>query len=136
MARFKNDNVVWVSIDPETLDAQTAAIHAELRESFEHTKAIKARLEASLAPKLAKLVASWPAEAKKEQARYDEAIKTEPDSDRLPARPFTDAMRNLCVRPDGTFQPDTVRKFSYMRGIGVASVPAAKAKAASGLKLS
>lgn len=118
MARKYDDNVVWVPLNADGWDTATKGIYAELRASWEISKEIKVRLETALTAKASKEASTWPAKAKAETGD---------------TTPYTDMMKALQVGSDGKVAGTHVLKFSYMRGVAMASVPKPKAKGATGL---
>ena len=107
MARFKEE-LSWLTINPETLPAALQTKHQAIRDLFATLKVAKESFEKDCDAVLVKLAKAMPEEAK--------AV--------------------LKISADGKFPTGSVRKFSYMRGIAVATASAPKGKAASGLALS
>jgi hypothetical protein len=135
MARKYDDNVVWVPLNVEGWDKETTDIYQELRASWDVSKAIKVRLETRLAAKAAKEASTWPPKAVDEIKAKTLAVDDGVADEDLPATPFRDMCEALHVLPNGKFAPTHTLKFSYMRGVAMASVPVTKSKASKGLSI-
>ena len=107
MAKFKEE-LSWLALNVDTLPASLQAKHKAIRELFDVLKGAKAAFEAECDAVLIKIAPAMPADAK----------------------------ATLRIDAKGHFPPGTVRKFSYMRGVAVATATAAKGKVAAGLALS
>lgn len=102
------DKLNWLTINPDTLPKALQEKHKVIRGLFAQLKTAKAAFEGECDKVLTEIAPALP----------------------------DDAKRVLQVGTDGKFPANTVRKFSYMYGIGVATAPAGKVKASSGLSLS
>jgi hypothetical protein len=107
MAKSKEE-LNWQAINVDTLTPSLQAKHKAIRDLFDVLKVAKAEFETECDQLLVKIAAQLPAD-----------VKT-----------------TLRVTVDGKFPPNTVRKFSYMRGVAVATANAAKAKVSGGIALS
>lgn len=105
MAKSKEE-LSWIALNAETLPASLQAKHKAIRDAFAALKVLKDAFETECDAVLVKNAAKLPDTAK-------------------------EALRIV----DGKFPVNTVRKFSYMRGIAVATASAAKAKSAGGVSL-
>jgi hypothetical protein len=94
----------WVTLDVKTFPKELKALDDELREGFAMIKEIKARYEAACDKVLITIAPA-----------LDAATKAK-----------------LKIGADGKFPVDTVRKFSYMYGVGVATAKAPGKTAAKG----
>lgn len=132
MAKSKEE-LSWLPLNTETLPSTLQVKHKAIRDAFAALNVLKANFQTECDAVLAKLVASWPAQAKAEAAAV-EAAKVA--GFEVPASPITYGMAALRVGQDGKFLPGTTRKFSYMRGVAVAGASVAKASASKGIALS
>jgi len=107
MAKRIKEDLQWLPLNPDSLPASAQAQHAAIRALFDQLKTAKAAFETAVDALLVKNAAILPAEA--QAALHIEG---------------------------GKFPVGTVRKFSYMRGVAVATATAAKAKSAGGVSLS
>lgn len=103
MAKFK-EVLDWVTLDATTFPPALKALDDELREAFKMVKEIKGRYEPELDKVLCKIAPALDAETKEK----------------------------LKIDARGKFPPATIRKFSYMRGVAVATANAPKGKSGVG----
>lgn len=100
MAKFKEE-LTWVALNVDSLPASLQTKHKAIRDAFDALKVLKAAFE-------------------------DEASRTlTANAAKLPVQVKAD----LKVTDQGTFPTGSVLKFSYMRGVAVATASAPKAKA-------
>lgn len=106
MPKFKEE-LSWLAIKVETLPPTLQAKHQIVRDLFAQVKAAKAEFEQEANKVLASIAEALPAAAK----------------------------ATLKVDANGKFPANSVLKYSYMRGVAVATASAPKAKASSGISL-
>lgn len=94
----------WLAINPDTLPAPLKVKHEAIRELFAQIKTAKASFEADAVAMLKTVAKALPADAK----------------------------AKLKVTDKGAFPAGTELKFSYLRGIAVATATAAKTKTQAG----
>lgn len=103
MPKVKED-LSWLAINPDTLPAPVKVKHEAIRELFAQLKEAKAAFEAEASAMLVKIATGLPADAK----------------------------ATLKVDAKGKFPANSEFKFSYLRGIAVATATKAKARQQAG----
>ena len=107
MAKRVKEDLSWLAINVDTLPKTLQTKHATIRGLFDQLKTAKAAFESECDALLVKIAGAMPADAQ-------EKLRIE----------------------DGKFPAKSVRKFSYMRGIAVATASAPKSAAGKGIALS
>lgn len=116
MAKRIKEELSWVTLNVATLPATLQAKHEVIRGLFDQLKVAKQAFEQEADALLVKTIG--PAMVKSS----DENVAA--------------ACVSLKLDSKGKFPTDSVRKFSYMRGIAVATAGKAKSKVAGGISLS